>query len=109
MTGKQWWPLKGIPGKPRQWHECLIEAVRDGARENRQRGLLLAGAPQAGRVAGKHPTFRELSAPRTGRNGFIFWGKTRVSLMLLPLRLRTEVSGLRRRCENRQDFDFLLE
>lgn len=51
-------PLKGIseyPSGPGQWHKCLIEAVRDGAGENRQRGLLLAGAPQTRRVGGVTP------------------------------------------------------
>lgn len=64
MTESSGEPLKGIPEYPK----CLIEAVRDGAGENRQRGLLLAGAPQTGRVGGCNPTFREQSAPRVGEN-----------------------------------------
>lgn len=58
-----------MPWVPGQWHKCLIEAVRDRDRENRQRGLLLAGLLRRG-VAAKYPTFRELSAPRIGRSGF---------------------------------------
>lgn len=84
--------LKGIPGVQGQWHECLTEAVREGC-GGQAEGPALAGAPQTGRVAGQYPTFRELSAPRIGRNGFSytrkegsFSGKTRGSLMLLPLR-----------------------
>lgn len=55
MTESSGKPLKGIPeypSGPGQRHKCLIEAVRDGAGENRQRGLLLAGAPQTGRMGG---------------------------------------------------------
>lgn len=58
MTESSAEPLKGIPeypSGPGLWHKCLIEAVRDGAGENRQRGLLLAGAPQTGRVGGVTP------------------------------------------------------
>lgn len=85
MTESSGEPLKGIheyPSGPGLWHKCLIEAVRDGAGENRQRGLLLAGAPQTGRVRGYNPTFREQSAPRIGENDInytrkegSFWGR----------------------------------
>lgn len=54
---------------PGQWHEYLIEAVKDEARENRQKGLLLAETPQTERVVGEYPTFSELSAPRIRGNG----------------------------------------
>lgn len=109
MTESSGKPLKGIPeypSGPGQWHKCLIEAVRDGAGENRQRGLLLAGAPQTGRMGGVTHLQRAISTKSRRKRyqlyqeGRVLLGKKRGSLLLLLSRLRTEVSGLKREvCE----------
>lgn len=109
MTESSGKPLKGIPeypSGPGQWHKCLIEAVRDGAGENRQRGLLLAAAPQTGRMGGVTHLQRAISTKSRRKRhqlyqeGRLLLGKKRGSLLLLLLRLRTEVSGLKREvCE----------
>lgn len=76
--------------------------MRDGAGENRQRGLLLAGAPQTGRVKGvtppsesnQHQEEEKTVSTIPGRKGSS--GEEEGSLLLFLLRLRTEVSGLKR-------------
>lgn len=74
------------------------------------------GWGSSGREGGREVPYLQRAISTKNRKKWVhtrkegsFWRKTRGSLMLLPLRLRREVSGLRRRCENRQDFDFLLE
>lgn len=102
LTGKQWWATKRHPMVPGQWHERLTEALRDGARENRQGACCWLGLLRQG--GGQRNTPPSKSYQHQDRKKWIqlyqerraLLGEDKGSLMLLPLRLRREVSGLRR-------------
>lgn len=77
LTGKQWWATKRHPMVPGQWHERLTEALRDGARENRQGaccwlGLLRQGGWQRNTPPSKsyqHQEQEEMDSTIPGKKG----------------------------------------
>lgn len=101
LTGKQWWATERHPMVPGQWHECLTEALRVGLGRP-GKGLLLLGLLRQGGWQGNTPPSKsyqhqeqeEMDSTIPGKKGPS--GGRQGSLMLFPLRLRTEVSGLRR-------------
>lgn len=102
-----------MPRVLRQWHKCLIEAVRDRDRENRQRGLLLARAPQTG--GGSEVPHLQRAISTKNRKKWIQLCQDRRVLLgedeglpdVTPLETKNRgIWAEEKKCEN---FDFLLE